>query len=172
MTDRPALRIEVQDPRALLGPRDLAALRSDASRVAAALAERFSCAGEVRARLVDDREMTLAHERHTSERGTTDVLTFDMRTGEADPLDADVLVCFDEAARQAATRGHPPAGEALLYILHACLHCLGHDDHDPAEHERMHRVEDEVLERAGIGPIYNRAESRAEKSADRREPTA
>lgn len=69
-------------------------------------------------------------------------------------LDVDILVCADEAARQAGSHGHSVAQELLLYILHGTLHCLGHDDHDEVSHAAMHSAEDRVLAATGIGPTF------------------
>ena len=102
--------------------------------------------------------MAGAHQRYAGVSGTTDVLTFDLAESGAGRLDADLLVCFDEAARQAAGRGHDVATELLLYIVHGVLHCLGQDDHDPAAASRMHAEEDRVLEAIGVGRVYGGGE--------------
>jgi probable rRNA maturation factor len=70
------------------------------------------------------------------------------------PLDADLLICLDEAARQAQSRGIVIERELLLYALHGVLHCLGEDDHDPVAHEQMHAREDGILTALGIGPTF------------------
>ncbi len=69
-------------------------------------------------------------------------------------LDVDILVCADEAAREAGSYGHSVAQELLLYVLHGTLHCLGHDDHDEASHAAMHAAEDRVLAATGIGATF------------------
>src|SRR6185369_8183115 len=96
-------------------------------------------------RVVGDEEMAAAHQRFSGVAGTTDVLTFDL-TEAGGALDVDLLVCFDEASRQAASRGHGVERELLLYVVHGVLHCLGHDDHEEAAAARMHAEEDRVLE--------------------------
>src|SRR4051812_16319536 len=111
--------------------------------------------------------MALAHQKYQGISGTTDVLTFDLSPappptpvspGSPSPhaLDADLLVCADEATRQAAARAHTPERELLLYIIHGVLHCLGHDDHDEAAGARMHALEDSTLEAIGVGATYTR----------------
>lgn len=105
--------------------------------------------------VVDDETMSTLHSRHAGETGTTDVLTFDLREDVEQPLDADIVVCIDEAGRQAATRGHAVERELLLYILHGALHCLGHDDHDDAAYLAMHREEDAVLTAIGVGRTFD-----------------
>lgn len=103
--------------------------------------------------------MAAAHDRYKGELGTTDVLTFDLSDGPGSPLDVDILICADEAARQAAARGHGPERELLLYAIHGLLHCLGHDDHDPDQAAAMHTEEDRILTALGVGATYARPEN-------------
>lgn len=113
--------------------------------------------GVVAIAIADDRMMSKLHVEYTGVRGTTDVLTFDLRDNPADPralLEADIIICLNEATRQAKTRGHTVEHELLLYIVHGMLHLVGHDDHDPDAAAVMHRREDEILAKIGIGPIY------------------
>lgn len=117
----------------------------------------LGCSGELRVRLVRDAEMAAAHARYSGVEGTTDVLTFDLTEGGSalgEPVDADALVCVDEAARGAAEAGHGLDRELLLYALHALLHCLGHDDVTEEGFERMHAEEDRILERIGVGRTF------------------
>jgi probable rRNA maturation factor len=155
--------VNLDDPESRLSPASRRWL-ADTSRRAVAMLAR---AGEARVRVVGDPEMAAAHERYQGIAGTTDVLTFDMTDSPAGPaatpghpsgrvLDADILVCFDEAARQGAARSHAPERELLLYIVHGVLHCLGHDDHDAGAAARMHAVEDQVLSALGVGATYAR----------------
>lgn len=116
--------------------------------------------GECRVRLAGDSEVARAHESHLGQPGTTDVITFDL----SDPndagcslfLDVDLLVCLDEAERQAVATGIAVERELLLYMVHGLLHCMGHDDHDEADAAAMHELEDEILTSIGIGPVFRR----------------
>ncbi len=146
------LSIDIVDDRGFLGPARCAWL---AERAAAALGL-LDASGEVRARIVDDAEMAVAHQRWSGVAGTTDVLTFDLRDAApgVGPLDVDLLICADEARRQAEVRGFTVERELLLYIVHGVLHCLGHDDHDGAAAARMHAEEDRLLEAAGVGATF------------------
>ena len=101
--------------------------------------------------------MAEAHQRWSGVSGTTDVLTFDLAEGRSaggEALDVDLLLCADEARRQADARGFPIERELLLYLVHGVLHCLGHDDHDEDAFARMHAEEDRLLEAAGVGATY------------------
>ena len=119
--------------------------------------------GEVRCRIVSDVEMLSLHTKFSNDPTTTDVLTFDLTEGKAAEhaavgqtpvLDVDLIICLDEALRQAAIRSHKPRRELLLYCLHGILHCLGHDDHDDEAYELMHKREDEVLLAVGVGQTF------------------
>ncbi len=104
-------------------------------------------------KVVDDATMLKLHEQHRGEAVTTDVLTFDA-SDPGGPVEADVVVCADEAARQAAERDHVIERELLLYALHGVLHCAGFDDRTPEDFEAMHAEEDRILTAVGIGPTF------------------
>lgn len=117
--------------------------------------------GVVRVRLVGDDEMADAHERYCGVAGTTDVITFDLAEGASAhgaALDVDLIVCVDEARRQADKRNHAIETELALYTLHGVLHALGYDDLDEDSYERMHAREDEVFRRLGLGAAFGRGE--------------
>jgi len=153
------LHVSVADRTGRLPDADASWLRSSIERCARMLAQ----TGSVRAAVIDDAAMADAHQRYAGVPGTTDVLTFDYRERQAEPLDVDLLLCLDEASRQAAPRGHGMREELLLYAVHGLLHCMGHDDHDPADAERMHTEEDRILTELGVGPIFAAARSGGER---------
>ena len=103
--------------------------------------------------IVGDAEMDRLHRLHSGIPGTTDVLTFPAHA-EGEPIDVDIVACADEAARRAAEFGHGIDRELLLYAVHGLLHCCGHDDHEPAAHERMHAEEDRILGALGVGATF------------------
>lgn len=161
---------ELDDPRVASGPPGSAGLRIDLTLDAddadpplegwlephlariAALAGVHE--GQLSLAVVGDDAMASLHEQYKDVPGTTDVLTFDLRDDPDAPLEGDVVLCIDEAARQAARRGHQTRLEVLLYAVHGLLHLLGEDDADEAAAQRMHRREDELLTAAGFGPVF------------------
>lgn len=146
-----AVAVELVDAGELLAPGPARWLREKVGEAMRVLGGR----GVLSVRVVGDAEMASAHERFKGESGTTDVLTFDL-SEEGGGLEADLLVCVDEARRQAAARGHGEERELLLYIIHGVLHCLGHDDHGEEEAARMHAEEDRVLMAIGVGATFAR----------------
>lgn len=123
-------------------------------------AEVLGVGGELRAAVLADDEMAEAHRVWTGIDGPTDVLTSDLADGAAAStreIDADVLLGLDEAARRAAELGHPLEQELLLYLVHALLHCLGHDDLEAEAWAKMHAEEDRVLRAIGVGATFARS---------------
>jgi len=119
------------------------------------------------------KEMAQLHARTMNDPTPTDVLTFDMRDTKVSSfkfrvskrletrnskfetqIDLDTILCRDVAVENAKEHGHSFNHELLLYALHSLLHVQGYDDRTPAESVRMHRREDALLIRLGIGPIY------------------
>lgn len=107
-------------------------------------------------RIVDDATMSRYHEQYCNLPGTTDVLTFDLRDPSqlSAPISGDLLLCIDEAARQAQKHGHSTREELLLYAVHGLMHLLGEDDHDEADYAAMHAREDALLEAIGVGRLF------------------
>lgn len=109
--------------------------------------------------------MSRLHEAFSGVAGTTDVLTFDLmpprettrKSGAFRPrrvIEGDIAVCVEEAMRQASRRGRDTRLEVLLYSLHGVLHLQGYDDHDADDYRKMHRREDALLRKAGIGALF------------------
>jgi len=105
--------------------------------------------------VVTDATMSQLHERYLRVRGPTDVLTFELEENEAGHIIAgEVVICVDEARRQALLRGSMLSKELLLYALHGLLHLSGFDDRTQPGYRKMHRKEDAILTRLGIGPVF------------------
>ena len=111
--------------------------------------------GEVTLAIVDDDEMAPLHKEYKKVEGTTDVLTFDLREYDDDPIEGDIVICLDEATRQAAKRGHIVREELLLYAVHGLLHLQGYDDHDDDDFKHMHQRENELLKATGFAALFD-----------------
>lgn len=146
--------VETLDPDDL-GDLDLARLRQ---QIENALNHLGVVDGDLSVVILDDEAMAAAHADHLGVDETTDVITFDLRNEPRpdEALDAEILVCLDEAKRRATELGHETWRELLLYVVHGVLHCLGYDDHDAASHQRMHEREDEILAAIGAGATFAR----------------
>ena len=105
--------------------------------------------------IVDDAEMRKLNKRFLNRTGNTDSLSFDL-SDETEPTRvSDLIVNGELAAREAARRGHGAHVELALYVVHGLLHQLGFDDATAEQAKTMHRIEDEILQHFGYGPVYN-----------------
>jgi probable rRNA maturation factor len=105
--------------------------------------------------LVGDARMSALHEQFMGLGGPTDVLTFEMDHDSRGRVTAgEIVVCVPEARRAARRLGTEAKHEALLYAIHGLLHLCGFDDRTDADYRIMHRKEDKILARLGIGAVF------------------
>jgi probable rRNA maturation factor len=100
--------------------------------------------------LVDDAVMSDLHVKFMNIPGATDVLTFPM-----DETSGEVVICVPEARRRGKDHGTALRDEVLLYAVHGMLHLCGLDDRTRRGFEKMHRMEDEILVRLGVGKVFH-----------------
>ena len=111
---------------------------------------------ELSVALVGDARMSDLHERFLCVSGPTDVLTFPLEADARGRVTAgEVVVCVPEARRQARQGKRRVEHELLLYALHGMLHLCGYNDKTPREFRRMHRAEDMILTKLGVGPVFD-----------------
>jgi probable rRNA maturation factor len=105
--------------------------------------------------MVDNSRMSLLHKQFMGIECPTDVLTFPLDFDDAGRETAgEVVICVPEAARQAKLRGTRVDCELLLYAIHGILHLSGFDDRTAKAFQRMHRKEDEILIKLGLGSVF------------------
>ena len=102
--------------------------------------------------IVDDDAMKNLNRQFRHKNRTTDVLTFPADETYGDPNRrgrplGDIVICVDQARRQAHDERHSLATEVRYLILHGMLHALGYD-HETDEGE-MDKLEIEL--RAAVG---------------------
>ncbi|HUP44051.1 MAG TPA: rRNA maturation RNase YbeY [Thermoanaerobaculia bacterium] len=93
---------------------------------------------------VDDETMIDLNRRFRHKSRTTDVLTFpgdELYSGE-------IIICVDQARRQAADEKHSIATEVRYLILHGILHSLGYD-HE-SDHGEMNALELKLRSAVGL----------------------
>jgi probable rRNA maturation factor len=116
---------------------------------------------ELSVALVGERRMGELHDRFMGIAGPTDVLTFEL---EHDPrgrvVAGEVVVCVPWAVREARRLGMAARDEVLLYAVHGLLHLCGYDDKTDRDFAAMHRREDEILQRLGVGAIFRAGDDR------------
>lgn len=111
--------------------------------------------------LVGDALMSELHRRSHGDATPTDVLTYELEyAAGGDVSEGEIVVCVPEARRRVGADIMGLRREVLLYALHGVLHLCGMDDGTEREFARMHRKEDEILTRIGVGAVFD-AEGRA-----------
>ncbi len=123
-------------------------------RLVEAIAQISRPVGRVGVCLADDALMRRQNRKFSGRERITDVLAFET-SASGDPIEVDIIVSVDEAARAAARLGHPVERELLLYCLHGVLHCAGFNDKTAPEYKAMHAEEDRILSAIGVGPTFH-----------------
>lgn len=91
--------------------------------------------------IVGDAQMRRLNRIYHGVDKTTDVLTFSLREEGL----VELIVCYDQAARQARVASWSIASEIQLLVAHGLLHAAGFDDQKPVDEKRMRREEAAVL---------------------------
>jgi probable rRNA maturation factor len=117
----------------------------------------FAGEGVTTARLslafVDDVTSERINGQFLNHSGPTDVITFPLTD---DPLEGELVIGAEVAARAAAERGHDVQAELALYVIHGVLHLAGYDDTTAAAARRMRQRERHYLAALGLPPIAGR----------------
>ncbi len=106
--------------------------------------------------LVGDQKMADLHLQFMNIPGPTDVLTFPLESDKRGrPVSGEVIICVPEARRRCRETGGKLREELLLYALHGLLHLCGYDDRTDRAFQAMHRKEDQILRKIGVGPVFD-----------------
>ncbi len=99
--------------------------------------------------IVDDETIRDVNRTHLDHDWATDSISFGYDEDAGELLEGDVagevIVSAETAAREAREHGNTPRYELFLYIAHATLHLLGHDDDTPAKRDAMNARAAEIL---------------------------
>ena len=118
--------------------------------------------------LVGDARMSKLHDEFFGDPETTDVITFPLELDSSGRASSgELYICVPTARRQAKIHAVEVRDELLLYVIHGVLHLDGHDDTTTAGYKRMHKIEDEILMRLGVGAVFASADAGARKSGRR-----
>jgi probable rRNA maturation factor len=108
--------------------------------------------------IVDDTQIRKVNKQFLNQDLPTDCLSFNLSENDTNPVKSfELVVNAEMAVKEANLRGHSSEAELALYITHGLLHNLGFDDSTQSQAEKMHNIEDEILQQLGYGPVYNRA---------------
>ena len=111
--------------------------------------------------VVDDSEILELNREYREKDSVTDVLSFpqfdghddlleDLLDDEAETLIGDVVICYEQAERQANEYGTGLTREMLYLFVHSVMHLFGYDHMDEEEKAVMRTREEEVLSAIGV----------------------
>jgi probable rRNA maturation factor len=128
---------------------------SNLKKLVRGVCKRFGISkGTVSIAVVDDKEISGVNKKFLNHDYTTDCLSFNLSEKRSAKL-FELVVNGQMACREAKERGHSAEAELALYITHGLLHNVGFDDANEREAEKMHQMEDEILQQEGYGCVYN-----------------
>ena len=105
---------------------------------------------------VEPEEIRELNGQYRGKDAVTDVLSFpqfddwDDLPEEGEIVLGDVVICMDQAARQAEEFGHSLEREVLYLFVHSIYHLLGYDHMEEDEKREMRQKEEEVMARLGV----------------------
>ena len=110
---------------------------------------------EISIAIVDDARMHALNRQYLAHDFPTDVLSFVLDRDEvAGTLDGEIIASADYAASEATRFGWTADDELLLYVIHGCLHLVGHDDQTPEGRAAMRAAEAQHLAAFGLTHRY------------------
>ena len=111
--------------------------------------------------VVDDSEILELNREYREKDSVTDVLSFpqfeghedlleDLLNDESETLIGDVVICFEQAERQAEEYGTGLTREMLYLFVHSVMHLFGYDHMNEEEKAVMRNREEEGLSAIGV----------------------
>jgi probable rRNA maturation factor len=108
--------------------------------------------------IVDDTQIRKVNKQFLNKDNPTDCLSFNLSDNDTNSVKSfELVVNAEMAVRQANLRGHSSEAELALYITHGLLHNLGFDDSTQKQAEKIHTIEDQILQELGYGSVYNKS---------------
>ena len=116
---------------------------------------------EVGVTIVDEDTILELNREYREKDSVTDVLSFPQFCGHDDLLDdladddtatlvGDVVICYEQAVRQAEEYGTGLTREMLYLFVHSMMHLFGYDHMEEDEKKVMRAREEEVLSAIGV----------------------
>ncbi|NBC23930.1 MAG: rRNA maturation RNase YbeY [Gammaproteobacteria bacterium] len=138
---------------------DIAAIESWSTGALAAVPSaperRPAMEGELCVRVVDDDESRSLNATYRGVDKPTNVLSFPAGIHLPDALLwGDVVICAPVVRREAVEQGKRYEDHFAHMVVHGVLHLFGYDHQTAAQADVMERLEQEILDRFGIGDPY------------------
>ena len=108
---------------------------------------------DVSVAIVDDATIHLLNRKYLQHDYATDVLSF-LLSSPGEPLEGEIIVSVETAAREAVRYGWNKDDELLLYLIHGTLHLVGYEDASDDERTDMRAKERRYLAMLDRHPNY------------------
>jgi len=96
--------------------------------------------------IIGANEIKEANKSYRGKNKVTDVLSF---IYEKNPLEGEILICYDKIKEQAEKMGHSLEEELKILLVHSLVHLAGYDHEKDGEAREMKKKEDEILGHLG-----------------------
>ncbi len=104
---------------------------------------------EISIAFVSESQMRKLNSRWRGKNRVTDVLSFELDEGE---VFGEVLISYEQAARQAKTMKHSTRDEITFLLVHGVLHLFGYDHERPRDAKKMFPLQTKILKHLGVDP--------------------
>lgn len=102
---------------------------------------------------VEEAQIRGLNKEYRGKDKVTDVLSFPYPEGQmtqGGEVVGEVLVCYEQAKRQAREVDHPVGDEVVFLLVHGILHVFGYDHIEEDDRAVMFPLQEKVLEHLGI----------------------
>lgn len=142
------IRVELNQSR-LKGGQRLSAKR--VTKVLEACAKVLKVRGDVTISIgfVSSQQMRSLNRGWRGKDNVTDVLSFELVEG---PVKGELVLSYEQAARQAKQMHHSVADELCFLIVHGVLHLWGYDHECPSDAQKMFALQEKILNILKIDP--------------------
>lgn len=114
-----------------------------------ALGKQAKQQSELNVFVVSPKEMLKINTKHLGHKYITDVITFPYpQTGLKGEVFGDIIVCFEQAKKQAPEASTSTLLEFLILMVHGALHLVGYDDNTPELRNQMNALARSIAEQA------------------------
>lgn len=96
---------------------------------------------------VSKADIKKANRLYRKKNRVTDVLSFSLT-----PDHGELLICYDQAAKQAKTMKHTTGDEVTFLLVHGLLHLFGHDHEKTKDARAMFSIQEKILEALHVNP--------------------
>lgn len=105
---------------------------------------------EVSVALVGDDRISELNERYKGRREPTDVFAFPSPDAEKRDFLGEVIIDYQQVARQAPEFGHTPQQELIFVLIHGLLHLLGYTDYTEEDKKNMIELGADLIKKLNI----------------------